>query len=573
MDKFKIVAKTLQGLEEQLATEIEALGGINIAIGTRMVSFLGDKALLYKANLWLRTALRVLKPVTSFHAGNPDELYEAMKQINWHDIIAPGQSISIDATVNSDAFRHSKFAVYRAKDAICDYFTERGEKRPTVSVSGADIQLNLHISDEDCTLSLDSSGEPLYKRGYKEQQTDAPISEVLAAGILLKAGWNGDRDLVDPMCGSGTFLIEAALIACNIPAGICRKDFGFEHWRIGDMAFDEELWHSIYNDDSQERTFEHHIYGSDISKPAIDATTENVKSAGLSKYITLEVKDFETYEAAPSKGCMMVCNPPYGRRLFTDVPTFYKMMGSVLKRAFQDCEAWIISTEEEPFAHIGLKPSLRFSLNNGGLDCELRKYEMFKGRFNEFRAEGKQLDKSEREENSKFTHIHQERKKFAHDRKPFDGEKKPFSRDRKPFDKEGEEGRGERKRFDRKPFDKEGEEVRGERKRFDRKPFDKDRKPFDGEKKPFSRDRKPYDKDRERRPRVAQQGEGTERIANYEPRGNFRRTEDGKIEERQGNFKARGERKFNPNRPMFHKDFDVSANVLDFSQNDDKTKE
>jgi putative N6-adenine-specific DNA methylase len=537
VDKFKIVAKTLQGLEEQLATEIEALGGINIAVGTRMVSFLGDKALLYKANLWLRTALRILKPVTSFHAGNPDELYAAMKQIDWHTLIAPGQTIAIDATINSDAFRHSKFAIYRAKDAICDYFTERGEKRPTVSVSGADILLNLHISDEDCTLSLDSSGEPLYKRGYKEQQTDAPISEVLAAGILLKAGWNGDRDLIDPMCGSGTFLIEAALIACNLPAGICRTDFGFEHWRLGDLAFDEELWHTIYNDDSQERVFEHHIYGSDISKPAIDATTENVKSAGLSKYISLEVKDFETYESAPSKGCMMVCNPPYGRRLFTDVPTFYKMMGRIMKRAFQDCEAWIISTEEEPFSHIGLKPSLKFSLNNGGLDCELRKYEMFKGRFDEFRAEGNALDKSEREENSKFTHIHQERKKFAHrdrddrDRKPFDRDKKPFDRDRKPFDK-------------------------------DKKPFDKDRKPFDKDKKPF---------DRERRPRVGESSE--ERPFKYENRGNFRRTEDGKIEEREGNFRARGERKYNPNRPMFHRDFDVSANVLDFTKPDDKPTE
>jgi putative N6-adenine-specific DNA methylase len=208
-----------------------------------------------------------------------------------------------------------------------------------------------------------------------------------------------------------------------------------------------------------------------------------------------------------------------------------------MKRAFQDCEAWIISTEEEPFSHIGLKPSLKFSLNNGGLDCELRKYEMFKGRFDEFRAEGNALDKSEREENSKFTHIHQERKKFAHrdrddrDRKPFDRDKKPFDRDRKPFDK-------------------------------DKKPFDKDRKPFDKDKKPF---------DRERRPRVGESSE--ERPFKYENRGNFRRTEDGKIEEREGNFRARGERKYNPNRPMFHRDFDVSANVLDFTKPDDKPTE
>jgi putative N6-adenine-specific DNA methylase len=557
VDKFKIVAKTLQGLEEQLAQEIESLGGINIAIGTRMVSFLGDKALLYKANLWLRTALRVLKPVASFHAGNPDELYAALKNLNWHDLIAPGQTIAIDATVNSEAFRHSKFALYRAKDAICDYFTERGEKRPTVSLVGADIQLNLHISDEDCTLSLDSSGEPLYKRGYKAQQTDAPINEVLAAGILLKAGWNGDRDLLDPMCGSGTFLIEAAMIARNIPAGVCRADFGFEHWRLGDLAFDEELWHTIYNDDSAEREFAHHIYGSDISKPVIEITTENVKSAGLSKEISLEIKDFETYEAAPSKGCMIVCNPPYGKRLFTDVPTFYNMMGTVLKRAFQDCEAWIISTEEEPFSYIGLKPSLKFTLNNGGLDCELRKYEMFSGRFKEFRAEGNALDKSERETESKYTKIHQERKKLAHrdrsedrdgndrhERKPFDKERK-FHKEHKPFDRE------------RKPFDKE------------RKPFDRERK--EGDRKPFDKERKPLD--RERRPRVAQGQEGEENTFRRGARGHFRRNGKGEIEEREGDFRSRGERTFNPNRPMFHKDFNVSDNVLDFTKRDDKNEE
>jgi putative N6-adenine-specific DNA methylase len=222
------------------------------------------------------------------------------------------------------------------------------------------------------------------------------------------------------------------------------------------------------------------------------------------------------------------------------------MMGRVLKRAFQDCEAWIISTEEEPFSHIGLKPSLRFSLNNGGLDCELRKYEMFKGRFDEFRAEGNALDKSEREENSKFTHIHQERKKFPRRDREERGEHKSFDRDKKPFDRD-------RKFSDHKPFDK------------DKKPFDRDKKPFDKDKKRFQRDgQKPYE--RERRPRTATGAEGDFK---YEPRGNFRRNDDGKIEEREGNFRVRGERKFNPNRPMFHKNFDVNANILDFTKKED----
>lgn len=562
MEKFKIVAKTFKGLEESLASEIEAIGGTDIAVGTRMVSFTGDKALLYKANLWLRTAVRVLKPFASFKANDPDELYLKIKEIDWSLYIANGQTIAIDAAIHSDTFRHSKFAIYRTKDAICDFFTERGAKRPTVSVTSADIQINLHIAEEECTLSLDASGEPLYKRGYKELQTEAPINEILAAGILMKAGWNGERDLIDPMCGSGTFLIEAALIATNTPPGIYRQGFGFEHWQLGDNAFDEELWSNIYNDDSQEREFSHRIYGSDISKPAIEIAETNVKAAGLSKYISLEMKDFETYTKAPSTGCLMVCNPPYGKRLFTDIPTFYKMVGTVLKQAFQDCEAWIISTEEEPFNHIGLKPSVKLQLNNGGIDCELRKYEMFKGRFNDFRAEGGTLDKSERaEQESKYIKIrHTDRKSDRRDdRKPSGRKERTFDKDRKPAyrddkKKDFKSGNDHRTSDDkRKPF--KGKERRDEN----------DRKPFRGE-KPFKKER-------------AGDGKRDSRFASdnrsYEPRGNFRRNEKGEYEEREGEFRTRGERKFDPNRPLFHHDFNVEANILDFTkpQNNETSKD
>ena len=332
MDKFKIIAKTLAGLEEILAKEIEQLGGENIAIGNRMVSYLGDKELLYKSNLWLRTALRVLMPFEQFSAADPEELYAKVKAIDWSRYVAEGQTIAIDNTIYSENFRNSRFAIYRAKDAICDYFVEHGMKRPKVAVGSADVQLNLHISDSaesstmgsECTLSLDSSGEPLYKRGYKEQLTNAPISEVLAAGILLKAGYDGTRDLYDPMCGSGTFLIEAALIATNTPAGLFRKGFGFQRWTVGDLAYDNDLWQELYDDDSQEREFLHHIYGSDISKVAIGVTSENIRKAGLQKYITLSVKDFEEVDAAPwaqkdaeslaegeqPRGGIVVMNPP-----------------------------------------------------------------------------------------------------------------------------------------------------------------------------------------------------------------------------------------------------------------------
>ena len=407
MDKFKIIAKTLAGLEEILAKEIEQLGGENIAIGNRMVSYLGDKELLYKSNLWLRTALRVLMPFEQFSAADPEELYAKVKAIDWSRYVAEGQTIAIDNTIYSENFRNSRFAIYRAKDAICDYFVEHGMKRPKVAVGSADVQLNLHISDSaesstmgsECTLSLDSSGEPLYKRGYKEQLTNAPISEVLAAGILLKAGYDGTRDLYDPMCGSGTFLIEAALIATNTPAGLFRKGFGFQRWTVGDLAYDNDLWQELYDDDSQEREFLHHIYGSDISRVAIGVTSENIRKAGLQKYITLSVKDFEEVDAAPwaqkdaeslaegeqPRGGIVVMNPPYGKRLFTDVPTFYRMVASVLKKNFQGSEAWIISSDDPnatfsytdprtgrrkegtPFDFIGLKPSLKIDLNNGGI--------------------------------------------------------------------------------------------------------------------------------------------------------------------------------------------------------------
>lgn len=608
MDKFKIVAKTLAGLEEILAKEIEQLGGSNIAIGNRMVSFVGDKQLLYKTNLWVRTALRIIKPIEQFDACDPDELYAQIKAIDWSKYVAEGQTIAIDNTIYSENFRNSRYAIYRAKDAICDWFVEHNMKRPKVAVASADVQLNLHISDNwditvdeetgessrssHCTLSLDASGDPLYKRGYKEQLTDAPISEVLAAGILLKAGYDGSRDLYDPMCGSGTFLIEAALIATNTPAGLYRKNFGFQRWTIGDLAFDEEMWQDLYDDDSQEREFLNHIYGSDISKVALEATAQNIRAAGLSKYITLEVKDFEEVDTNPmSEGGMLVMNPPYGKRLFTDVPTFYKMVGNVLKQKFQGCEAWIISSDDPnatftavdprngfrkegtPFDFVGLKPSIKIDLNNGGIPCQLRKYELFSGKFEDFRKEGGELDKTsadQKQDNSKFENIRSKKpSRFSSDRKPGDKkfDKKDGEGKKRFYDKDGKAFERGHKRIDDKPkrtrtastertyaVGKDGSIVAkapGEKPAFEKKPFEKksfDKKPF-GDKKPFAR--KDGDKP-------------------FTPRGNFKRNAEGKLEEREGNFQPRGKREYDPNRPLFHKDFDMSKAVLDYTQDDTK---
>ncbi|MDR1120503.1 MAG: THUMP domain-containing protein [Dysgonamonadaceae bacterium] len=378
---FGIIAKTLYGLEDVLAKELISLGANGVQIGRRMVSFEGDLALLYKANIHCRTALRILKPIREFKAKDADELYLQVKRVDWDVFLSPQTTFVIDAVVNSETFTHSKFVTYRAKDAIADYFTERGEERPSVSVSNPDLRLHLHISHNDCSISIDSSGESLHKRGYREVQTEAPINEVLAAGMILKTGWKGDSDLIDPMCGSGTILIEAAMIALNIPPGIHRKNFAFEKW----PDFNRELFEEIYNDDSREKPFNHRIIGTDISPVAIDIARKNIKSAGLSPYIDLKVTPLQQYKEAPPTG-IVVMNPPYGERLSSqNLFELYQMIGERMKHVFAGYEVWILSYREECFDKIGLKPSAKIKLKNGSLDCEFRKYEIFAGKRKEWK--------------------------------------------------------------------------------------------------------------------------------------------------------------------------------------------
>ena len=370
---MELIAKTFKGLEEVLAGELIALGANDVQIERRAVSFTGDKRVLYNANLWLRTASRVLLPIATFKAGDADEVYEQVKAIEWERYLTSDMSFSIDSTVYSETFRHSKYVTYRTKDAIADRFTEREGKRPSVQVTHPDIYINVHIAGERVTVSLDSSGESLHKRGWRDSQTAAPLNEALAAGMLLIAGWKGDRDLCDPMCGSGTLLIEAAMIALNIPPGIFRQDFAFEHW----LDFDKELFEDLYNDDSHEREFEHHIYGSDTSFYAIKTAEKNIRAAGLQKYITLrQIRMQELEEQSPR---LVVINPPYGERLKTDVFSLYDEIGTTLKHKFAGSEAWIISSNEEAMKHIGLRFSRRVKLMNGELECTYNKYELFKG--------------------------------------------------------------------------------------------------------------------------------------------------------------------------------------------------
>ena len=438
-----MIAKTLYGLEDVLAGELTALQADDVQIGRRMVSFKGDKAMLYKANIHCRTALRILKPVCHFSADNADTVYTEVKKINWERYFNPNQTFAIDAVVNSDSFNHSKFVAYRTKDAIVDYFRENFEQRPSVRINRPDIYIHIHISHTDCTLSMDSSGESLHKRGYRMEQVEAPLNEVLAAGMILKTGWRGESNFVDPMCGSGTLLIEAAMIALNIPPGLYRKEYAFERW----PDFDQELFDGIYQDESGEREFAFKCYGSDISPNAIAIATDNVQNARLSRYIELRTLSFQQYSQAPNPG-ILVMNPPYGERISShDIDNLYAMIGERLKHAFTGYQAWILSYKDECFDKIGLRPDQKFKLMNGQLECEYRCYELFKGKNKEH--------KTALHENEQFDRKRREDKPAVHEHKRFDREKREYkaaSTENKRFDRKQREEKAtvyEHKRFDR----------------------------------------------------------------------------------------------------------------------------
>ena len=382
--EYELIAKTFMGLEPVLAKELTQLGANNVQIGRRMVSFTGDKEMMYRANFQLHTAIRILKPIRHFKAKCADDVYEEIKKIDWTQYLEPEKTFAVDSVVFSEEFRHSKFVSYKVKDAIVDFFREKTGQRPNISVANPDIRLNMHIAEDHCTLSLDSSGESLHRRGYRQESVEAPLNEVLAAGMILLSGWQGDTDFIDPMCGSGTLPIEAALIAKNMAPGLFRKEYAFEKW----PDFDADLFDEIYNDESQEREFKHHIYGYDIDIKAVNTARLNVKAAGLSSFITIEQQDFKDF-MQPKNKSIMITNPPYGERISTpDLLGTYRMIGERLKHQFKDNDAWILSYREECFEQIGLKPSIKIPLFNGSLECEFRRYQMFDGKLKDFRHEG-----------------------------------------------------------------------------------------------------------------------------------------------------------------------------------------
>ncbi len=390
-ESFEMIAKTFQGLEEVLAEELTNLGANDIEIGHRMVRFTGDKRMLYRANFCLRTAIRILKPILRFTAHNADEVYEAVKSVEWEKYMDVKSTFAVDSVVFSETFHHSMFVAYKVKDAIADYFRDKTGERPNVRLNNPDMKLNIHIAENDCTLSLDASGESLHRRGYRQKTLEAPLNEVLAAGMILMTGWHGETDFIDPMCGSGTLPIEAALIARNIWPGVFGRHYDFEKW----PDFDPELLDEVYNDDSEEREFQHHIYGYDLNVYAIEVANTNAKAASVTKDVTFTQQDIANFEQ-PEQPALMITNPPYGERISSpDILGLYHTLGERLKHAFVGNAAWIISYKEECFQEIGLKPTKKIPLYNGELECKFVQYEIFDGKYKEFRGDGEKLNKVE----------------------------------------------------------------------------------------------------------------------------------------------------------------------------------
>jgi len=511
--EFKLIAKTFMGLEPVLAKELTQLGANNVVIGRRMVAFTGDKEMMYRANFSLHTAIKILKPIAEFKAKSADDVYEEIKKIDWTAYLTTDKTFAVDAVVFSDEFRHSKFVSYKVKDAIVDQFREKTGNRPNISVANPDLRLHMHIAEYDCTLCLDSSGDSLHRRGYRQESVEAPLNEVLAAGMILMTGWRGDTDFIDPMCGSGTLAIEAALIARNMAPGLFRKEYAFEKW----PDFDADLFDRIYNDDSQEREFNHHIYGYDIDMKAVNTARLNVKAAGLTADITIEQQDFKDF-TQPKNKSIMVTNPPYGERISTpDLLGTYRMIGERLKHQFTGGEAWILSYREECFEQIGLKPSIKIPLYNGSLECEFRKYQIFDGKLKEFRSEGGVVKTEEEKrimaEKHRFKKEREFKKRLDEQEENEDADIRSFTfhgfsadrrrdEDRKEYRRdERQEDRREFRKENRRDFKKEGRrDFKKEGRRDFKKPFQSENRGgherFDrsGGKKSFGNRRSNHDK-------------------------------------------------------------------------------
>ena len=373
---FKMLAKTFFGFEEILAKELRQLGAQEVEIGNRAVSFVGDKGFMYKANLCLRTALKILKPIHTATIESDNDLYQLFYDFPWTDYLEVDSKFVIDSVVYGELFTHSQYASQKAKDGLVDRFRDEFQARPSVEMNRPDLRINLHIQNDQCTISLDSSGASLHHRGYRTATNIAPLNEVLAAGLIQLSGWKGNTDFYDPMCGSGTILIEAALFSCKIPANINRKSFAFEKWKDWDESLMETIKISqlkkIINPNVQ-------IKGSDKAPSAVEKAIQNVENANLSDFITIEKKDFFQVEKETKGPLHLLTNPPYGERLEGDMNVLYQGIGDSFKQSFPNTQAWMISSNMEALKHVGLRPSRKIKLFNGKLESRLLLYPIYEG--------------------------------------------------------------------------------------------------------------------------------------------------------------------------------------------------
>ncbi|MFY9310106.1 MAG: class I SAM-dependent RNA methyltransferase [Bacteroidia bacterium] len=376
---FKMIAKTIFGLEEVLSQELQRLGAKDVEVHNRAVSFTGDKGFMYKANICLRTALRVLVPIKTFAIKDEKSLYAALQGINWEEYMDVTDTLAIDTVLNSDLFTHSQYISQKAKDAIVDQFRAKYGERPSVDLDKPTIRIHLHIFKDSCTVALDSSGESLHKRGYRDKTNLAPLNEVLAAGMILLSGWDKRSTFIDPMCGSGTILIEAALIANNIPPGYYRDAYSFEGWKKY-LPFEEDLYNTIF-DAAIDKITNHQqsILGGELSPNVAKKAKENVKLAKVDDIVSVKVSDIKDFEVPPGRGVVII-NPPYGERMVKDnIEELYKTIGDTFKKSFSGYDCWVLSSNLDAFKHVGLRPSRKIMLFNGQLECRFMKYEMYQG--------------------------------------------------------------------------------------------------------------------------------------------------------------------------------------------------
>lgn len=375
-EDIRLIAKTLAGLEDIVASELVALGAKEVVALKRAVEFYGDKKLMYKANYLLRTAINILKPIADFPAPTQDKLYDGVKAINWMKFFDVGNTISVKATSYNSEIDHTQFIAQKTKDAIVDYFRDMYGHRPSVDTYDADIQINIHLNNDHCEVSLNSSGAPLFKRGYRQVAGPAPLNEVLAAGMIQLSGWDKTSNFVDPMCGSGTLAIEAAMLAINLPASYFRNRFSFMFW----TDYDRELWKKIVDEASSQLTdYDGIIFASDISPKSIELAKENINFAKLHKDITIKQCDIANLKYPEGKG-VIIMNPPYGERIKTkDISELYKAIGNSLKFNAAGYDAWVISSDLEALKLIGMRPNKKYSLINGSLECKFNGFKIYEG--------------------------------------------------------------------------------------------------------------------------------------------------------------------------------------------------